>query len=319
MAEFQHQNRREFLRYMFGTAAVLGGLQAYSMNSLIKKELTKITILYTNDIHSRIDPFPANDPKHPDLGGFARRAAVIKQIRSQEPNVLLLDAGDIFQGTPYFNMYGGELEYKLMSAMGYDCVTLGNHDYDLGMENIVNQMPHASFDFVNANYGFENTPLFNKIKPYKIYVKDGIKIGIFGVGIELAGLVEKKLYKETQFFDPIVVAKDMAKTLKHEEKCDLVICLSHIGYKSDANKPNDQIMAEQTKDIDLIIGGHTHTFLEHPTEKKNLDNKLVHVSQVGWAGIWLGRYDIYLNKNTKIKTNTSASLNVMDSRFNKLL
>jgi len=316
MAEFQYHNRRDFLRYMFGTAAVLGGLQAFPNEVLAKKGLTKITILYTNDTHSRIEPFPTNDPKHPDQGGFARRAAVVKQIRAQEKNVMLLDAGDIFQGTPYFNMYGGELEYKLMSAMGYDCVTLGNHDYDLGMDNIVKQMPHASFDFVNANYGFENTPLHNKIKPYKIYYKDGIKIGIFGVGIELAGLVEKKNYKETQFFNPIIAANDMAKTLKHEEKCDLVICLSHIGYRSDGNKPNDQIMAEQTKDIDLIIGGHTHTFLEHPTEKANLSKNLVHVTQVGWAGIWLGRYDIYFNKNSGTKTNTSASLNVIDKRFN---
>lgn len=315
MAEFQQQNRRDFMKYMFGTAAVLSGLQAFPNEVLTKKGVGKLTILYTNDIHSRIEPFPKNDPKFPDQGGFARRASVIKQIRAQEDNVLLLDAGDVFQGTPYFNLYGGELEYKLMSAMGYDASTIGNHDFDLGMDNIVKQMPHASFDILNANYGWEDTPLANKIKPYKIYNKGGIKIGVFGIGIELAGLVDKKLCKNVQFFNPIIAANDMAKTLKHEEKCDVVICLSHLGYKSDGTKPNDQVLAEQTKDIDLIIGGHTHTFLEKPTEKMNLTKKQVHVTQVGWAGIWLGRYDIFFNKNGNTKTNSTACIKVIDSNI----
>ncbi|MCD6068559.1 MAG: 5-nucleotidase [Bacteroidetes bacterium] len=313
MAEFQSQNRRDFLRYMFGTAAVMGGLELFpNGEALAKKGVSKLTVLYTNDTHSRIDPFPTNDPKFPDQGGFARRAAAIKKIRSEEEQVLLLDAGDIFQGTPYFNMYEGELEYKLMSAMGYDCVTIGNHDFDLGMENIIKQKPYASFDFVNANYGLEDTPLSKVVKPYKIYYKGGIKIGVFGVGIELAGLVPDKLCKNVQFFNPVVAANDIAKTLKQEEKCDVVICLSHLGYKSEGNKPNDIILGEQTGNIDLIIGGHTHTFLELPTEKADLNKKMVHITQVGWAGIWLGRYDIYLSKNNNVKTNTSASIQLME-------
>jgi 5'-nucleotidase len=313
MAGFQSQNRRDFLRYMFGTAAVMSSLDLFSNTEVLtKKGVTKLTILYTNDTHSRIDPFPTNDPKFPDQGGFARRAAAIKQIRAQEENVLLLDAGDIFQGTPYFNLYEGELEYKLMSAMGYDCVTIGNHDFDLGMENIVKQKPYATFDFVNANYGWEDTPLNKLIKPYKIYNKGGIKIGVFGVGIELSGLVPDKLCKGVQYFNPVIAANDMAKTLRHEQKCDVVICLSHLGYRSEGNKPNDVILGEQTKDIDLIIGGHTHTFLEQPTEKADLNKNVVHITQVGWAGIWLGRYDLYLSRNNNAKTSVAASIQVMD-------
>lgn len=313
MAEYQSQNRRDFLRYMFGTAAVLGSMDLFPNTlEMQKKGVSKLTVLYTNDTHSRIDPFPTNDPKYPDQGGFARRAAAIKKIRSEEANVLLLDAGDIFQGTPYFNLYEGELEYKLMTAMGYDCVTIGNHDFDLGMENIVKQKKHAAFDFVNANYGFEDTPLKGLIKPYKIYNKGGIKIGVFGIGIELAGLVPDKLCKHVQFYNPLIAANDMAKILKKDEKCDVVICLSHLGYKSEGNKPNDIIIGEQTKYIDLIIGGHTHTFLETPTQKANLENKTVDITQVGWAGIWLGRYDIFLEKNTGTKTAASASIQVID-------
>ena len=158
MAEYQSQNRRLFLKYMLGSVSLIHGAPAFSKDLIQKKGVSKITILYTNDLHSRIEPFPVNDPNFTDQGGFARRSSIINKIRLEEENVLLLDAGDIFQGTPYFNVYAGELEYKLMSAMHYDCVTLGNHDFDLGMENIVKQMPHAGFDFLCANYNFSDTP-----------------------------------------------------------------------------------------------------------------------------------------------------------------
>ena len=169
---------------MIGAGAALYGFSGIAGNVLREKGMTKLVILYTNDQHSRIEPFPSNDPKFPEQGGFARRATVIKKIREEESNVLVLDAGDIFQGPPYFNMFHGEVEYKLMSMMGFDCTTLRNHDFDLGMENIVKQMPHAEFDFVCANYIFKDTPLQNKILPYKIYRRGGLKIGVFGLGIE---------------------------------------------------------------------------------------------------------------------------------------
>lgn len=274
-------------------------ISSFSKTELQSKGMTKLVILYTNDQHSRIEPFPINDPKYPDQGGFARRAAVIKQVRAAESNVLVLDAGDIFQGTPYFNLYHGEVEYKLMSMMGYDCTTIGNHDFDLGMENIVKQMPHASFDFVCANYIFKDTPLEGLIKPYKIFYRGGLKIGVFGLGIELKGLVGEKQYGNTKYFNPVMVANDVAKTLKKDEKCDMVICLSHLGYKYEDRKVSDIILGEQTRNIDLIIGAHTHTFLEKPVLRSNLDQQEVHVTQVGWAGIWLGRADIIFSLNTK--------------------
>ncbi|HXD91849.1 MAG TPA: metallophosphatase [Bacteroidia bacterium] len=311
MAEYSTQNRREFLRYMLGAAAIYGSASNLLANEiLLDKGITKLTILYTNDVHSRIEPFPDNDPKYANQGGAAKRAAIINKIRKEEKNVLLLDAGDIFQGTPYFNFYAGELEFKLMSQMGYDVSTFGNHDFDFGVDNIVKQMPHASFEFLNANYDFKDSPLAGRINPYKIIKKDGLKIGVFGLGIELQGLVEKKNYGNIQYNDPIEAAKKTASILKHEKKCDYVICLSHLGYNYAEKKVSDTILSEQTQDIDLIIGGHTHTFLEEPKLKTNTANKMVYVTQVGWAGIWMGRIDVMFSKNTVQKTATASVVKV---------
>lgn len=297
--------RRDFIqKTAAGTTLLgLGGLSLSSFDSAV--DVKKITILHTNDTHSHIDPFPATHPKNPNQGGVARRAALIEQIRKTEPNVLLLDAGDIFQGTPYFNYYGGELEFKLMSMMQYDLATIGNHDFDNGVEGLFAQLPHAKFEFVSANYDFKNTVLDTFVKPYKIFKKDGIKIGVFGLGVELDGLVDKGLYKETKYYNPIEIATDITKKLKDEEKCDLVICLSHIGfeYKNDANKVCDIMLAQKTRNIDLIIGGHTHTFLDKPVIQKNLDGQQVLINQVGAYGINLGRIDFYFDN----KMNLSAS------------
>jgi 5'-nucleotidase len=312
MEEYQLQNRREFLRYLFGASMMLGGLHALPAGLLDKKGVKKLTILYTNDQHSRIEPFPANDPNWPDRGGFARRAAIISKVRKEEKNVLLLDAGDIFQGTPYFNFYAGELEYKLMTQMGYDAVTIGNHDFDLGVENIARQMPHAGFHFVCANYDFSDTALHGKIAPYKILLRDGIKIGIFGIGIELEGLVDKKNYGDTRYLEPVGKAKKTAEILKLEKNCDYVICLSHLGYSYPGKKVSDMDLSEQTSHIDLVIGGHTHTFLDEPRQLRNAQGKPLHVTQVGWAGIWLGRIDVYFSCNNGRQA-TVASVNPVDS------
>lgn len=299
MAEFQYQNRRDFLKYFAGTTAVLAGFPALSKEALISKDLTKLTILYTNDIHSRIEPFPSNDPKFANMGGFARRAAIVDQIKKENENVLLLDAGDIFQGTPYFNLYQGELEYTLMSMMGYDATTIGNHDFDLSIENIEKQMPHAKFSFINCNYDFSNTCLNNKISPYKIFTKSGVKIGVLGYGIELDGLVDKKMYKETVYQNPLPIANATAKLLKQDLGCDYVIALSHLGFSYNDKKISDMSMAPQTENIDLIIGGHSHTFLEHPVKVANRAGKEVFVTQVGWAGIWLGKVDVFFSHGKK--------------------
>jgi 5'-nucleotidase len=290
--------RRDFIQKTAGSALVLGGL---SLSSFTAPDVKKITILHTNDVHSHIDPFPVNDPKFPNQGGVARRATLIEQIRRDNANVLLLDAGDVFQGTPYFNYYGGELEFKLMSMMQYDLATMGNHDFDNGIGGFHAQLPHAKFDFVSANYDFKNTVLNGIVKPYKTFVKDGIKIGIFGLGIELQGLVDKKLYKETIYNNPIEVAQDMSRILKVNEKCDLVICLSHLGfiYADEPQKISDLVLARTTKNIDLIIGGHTHTFLTKPYIEKNLDGNEVVINQVGCYGINLGHIDFYFENGRK--------------------
>lgn len=297
--------RRDFIqKTAAGSALVVGGL---SLSSFTEPEVKKITILHTNDVHSHIDPFPTDDPKYADLGGVARRATLIENIRKENPNTLLLDAGDIFQGTPYFNYYGGELEFKLMSMLKYDLATMGNHDFDNGIDGFYDKLPHAKFDFVSANYDFKNTVLDGIVKPYKIFERDGIKIGIFGLGIELLGLVDKKLYKETVYKNPIEIAQDMSRILKHNEKCDLVICLSHLGflYDREKDKISDLVLARTTKNIDLIIGGHTHTFLKKPYIAQNLDGDDVLVNQVGCYGLNLGQIDFYFEygrKSSKSRT-----------------
>ena len=298
--------RRDFIQKTAASSAFLG-LGGLSLSSFKTLDTKHLTILHTNDVHSYIDPFPPNHPKNPNMGGVARRAALIESIRKENSNVLLLDAGDIFQGTPYFNYYGGELEFKLMSMMKYDLATIGNHDFDNGIEGLYKQLPNANFEFVSANYDFKNTVMDGHVKPYKIFNKGGIKVGVFGLGVGLDGLVDKKNYKETIYNDPVSVSQDMARILKQEQKCDLVICLSHIGYKykDEPDKICDTKLATLTKDIDLIIGGHTHTFLDKPTILKNSEGKEVLVNQVGCYGVNLGRIDFYFDNSTKLSSGKS--------------
>ena len=298
--------RRKFLKNsVYGSLALGSALNNYSCDS---ENFKKITILHTNDVHSHIEPFSKDHSEFPNRGGFERRSTILNSIRSKNPNTLLLDAGDIFQGTPYFNFYNGELEFKLMSLLEYDAVTIGNHDFDNGITGLNEQMPNASFDFLISNYDFKNTVLDGKTSDYKIYTKSGIKIGVFGLGIELEGLVTKELYRETKYLDPIDIAQDVAKKLKNEEKCDLIICLSHLGYKYN-NLPNricDYNLAKKTKDIDLIIGGHTHTFMNEPIILKNQISKDVLVNQVGCFGLFLGQIDFYFDQNNQKYFNSSV-------------
>ncbi|WBL23083.1 bifunctional metallophosphatase/5'-nucleotidase [Zunongwangia sp. HRR-M8] len=299
--------RRNFIQQTSAASAFvgLGGLSSLSFTEAPKH----ITILHTNDVHSHIEAFGPDHHRNPNMGGVAKRAVLIEKIRQENPNTLLLDAGDIFQGTPYFNFYGGELEFKLMSKLKYDASTLGNHDFDNGIDGLYAQLPHADFDFLISNYDFSNTIMDGHTKPYKIFTKSGIKIGVFGVGIELKGLVNDKLYKETKYLDPIEMATDMSKVLKNEENCDLVICLSHLGYKYDSQKIDDHKLAAKTDNIDLIIGGHTHTFLDKPTVIKNKVDKEVMINQVGCYGLYLGRIDFYLNgKKTSVSNGKSMQV-----------
>ena len=292
--------RREFIQKS-AAAGIFLGASAFPFEAFAKGDAKKITILHTNDQHSRIEPFAMDGGKFQGLGGFAQRAVLLNEIRKQEKNVLLLDVGDIWQGTPYFNMYGGELEFKLMTEMKYDASTLGNHDFDAGVDGFVKQLPHASFPFLNCNYDFTDTAMEGKIQPYKIFVVDGVRIGVFGLGIELQGLVPKDLCAGIKYNSPIDAANKLSKQLKYEHHCDLVICLSHLGYKYDEKKVSDMDLAYQSRHIDLILGGHTHTFFTKPDEFRNADGAKVLVNQVGWAGIYLGRLDFYFeHKKNKI-------------------
>ena len=300
-------NRQQFLKTIGGGSLALtlapNLLFAANQSSAILRAERKLTILHTNDQHSRIEPFDASYTRNPNQGGFARRAALIQKIRSEESNVLLLDSGDTFQGTPYFNFFGGEVEFKLMSMMGYDASTMGNHDFDNGLEGFKKVQPNAKFPFICSNYDFKNTLLEGQTVPYKTFNKNGIKVGIFGVGIQLAGLVGKKSYGETEYLDPVEIAQQYSELLRKEKKCDLVICLSHIGYdyKDAPDKISDKILASKTEGIDLILGGHTHTFLPEPQTFLNRAGKNVLVNQVGWAGLLLGKLDFYFDKDKKVK------------------
>jgi 5'-nucleotidase len=303
MDELLKINRRNFIR-TGGIAAAATAFSLSSLEALAAGDVVKLTILHTNDVHSRIEPFPMDGSRNQGLGGTARRSALIKQIRSREQNVLLLDAGDIFQGTPYFNKYGGELEIKLMTAMGYDATTMGNHDFDNGLEGFHKQLTHANFSILCSNYDFSNTLLKGATQPYKVFKKGSLKIGVFGIGIELKGLVEEKNYGDTVFIDPVAKANEIADLLKNDLKCDLVICLSHLGYKYALSKVSDQVLAKNNRNIDLIIGGHTHTFMDQPEDVQNLSGRITSINQVGFAGINLGRVDYYFEryKGKRIKT-----------------
>ena len=298
MGGFTMSSRRNFIRNLVGASAGLTLLN-WPEEILANDDFINLTILHTNDIHCHIDPFPENHPTHPGEGGLARMLSLINRIRKKNGNVLLLDAGDMFQGTPYFNYYKGELILKVMSAMGYDASTLGNHEFDNGLESIDNHIDYANFPLVNSNYDFSNTLLYDRFPKYVIFRKKGIKVGIYGLGIELNGLVSKKNYKETIYNDPVKVALQHEEFLKKEKECDLVICLSHLGLEFKEPKICDKLLAPQTHYTDLIVGGHTHTFLDAPLELKNADGKRIIVNQVGWAGLMLGRIDFIFNKNNK--------------------
>lgn len=288
------KNRRDFLK-IAGSFTALSAINSIPFTAFAGEDIIKLTILHTNDVHSRIEPFPMDGSKYQGLGGIARRAQLISDIRKREENVLLLDAGDMVQGTPYYNMYKGKLELELMSKLKYDAGTFGNHEFDNGIEGLAYMMQYANFPFLTANYDFDNTILNGRTKDYIIIKKQDLRIGIFGIGIELTGMVDPKLCRNVVYRNPIKVANEIAGILANDHKCDFVICLSHLGYKYQADKVSDIVLASQTRNIDLILGGHTHTFMAAPDYIKNLDGNITTVNQVGFAGINLGRIDYYFD------------------------
>lgn len=292
-------NRRKFISQSI-TGSLLLANSSFPLSAFADDpDILKLTILHTNDVHSRIDPFPMDGSRNQGLGGAERRAVMIDGIRSAEDHVLLFDCGDIFQGTPYFNMFGGELEMKLMSKMNYDAATMGNHDFDAGVEGFDKQLQHANFPFVVSNYNFEDSLLNGKINDHLIMERGDIRIGIIGTGIKLRGLVPENLSEGVQYLDPINAAQNKAEFLKKEKNCDFIVCLSHLGYAYNDSRVSDIHLAQNTSDIDLILGGHTHTFMRKADIRRNMKGEEVIVSQAGWGGILLGRLDIYFEKNKK--------------------
>lgn len=292
--------RREFLRKTaVGTG--LAALSQFPLDALAQsKENQKLTIAHTNDVHSRLDPFPMDGGKYEGMGGIIAREKVLRKLRAESEHTLLLDAGDMFQGTPYFNFFKGEPEIIAMNMLGYDAATIGNHDFDAGVEGLLKQLEHAQFELVNCNYDFGDTGLDRYVKPYTIIRKGRLKIGMLGVGIALQGLVPDSLCNGVTYFDPILAANEWAYRLKVSKRCDYVICLSHLGFEYKDNKVSDKVLASESEHIDMILGGHTHTFLDAPLTIKNLKNQTVVVNQVGWGGVHLGVIDIFFNHKNDI-------------------
>ena len=302
-------NRRHFIKQSAFTAGAL--ITSKWADAQQSGNVQRLVILHTNDVHSRLEPFPMDGSRNQGLGGVAARAQLINDIRNKNEHVLLLDAGDIFQGTPYFNMYKGEPEIKAMSQMGYDACTMGNHDFDAGLENFATQLKHAQFPVLLCNYDFTNTAMEGRSVPYKVFKKGKLKIGITGVGIEMNGLVPDNLTGGTKYLNPIERLNETADLLRKQKDCDMVICLSHLGfqYKENPQKISDVHLAKESVGVDLIIGGHTHTFMNEPLCVKNKNGNDVLINQVGWGGINLGRLDYEFlpgKKKQLAKTHTLA-------------
>ncbi|WP_346863078.1 metallophosphoesterase [uncultured Draconibacterium sp.] len=300
-------NRRRFIRNgLIGAAGV--SLSALPFDLLASDDFTILTILHTNDMHCHIEPFTGTNERYANKGGLARISELVKKQRAENPNTLLLDAGDMFQGTPFFNYFKGELMLKLMSEVGYDTGTIGNHEFDNGLQGIKDPLPHAKFPLITSNYDFSDTILNGAFESYKIFKRSGIKIGIYAVGIELDGLVGKKQYGNTVYNDPVAAAHKMEDFLKNQKKCDLVICLSHLGLKYRDKQVSDMVLAAETSMTDLIIGGHTHSYLAEPIVEKNKVGKPVIVNQAWWGGLVVGKIDFVFERSKNKQLVTSSQL-----------
>lgn len=300
-------HRRIFIRNVAAGAVGLS-LGAVPFDLFANDDFTTISILHTNDMHCHIEPFTGTDERYANKGGLARIAELAKTQKAKNPNTLLLDAGDMFQGTPYFNYFKGELMLKVMSAAGYDAGTIGNHEFDNGLEGILDPLPNAKFPLITSNYDFSDTVLDGKFARYEIFKRSGIKIGIYGLGIELDKLVGKKQYGNTVYNEPVEVALEMENFLKNEKKCDLVICLSHLGLRYKNNKVSDLVLASETSLTDLIIGGHTHTYLAEPIVEKNKIGKPVIVNQAWWGGLVVGKIDFVFERSKNKRKGTYSEL-----------
>ena len=258
-----------------------------------KKEKT-ITIYHTNDTHSQIFPFNSNlkDTTKAGRGGFVRRVAFLDKERKENPDLLLFDSGDFSQGSPYYTMYKGDVEIGLMNLMKYDAVAIGNHEFDYGLDNMARLFKQATFPVVCANYDFSGTPCEGIVKRYTVIKRNGLRIGVFGLSPQLEGLVVTANYLGTKYLDPIPVAREMVQLLRRKEKCDIVICLSHLGWKTDDRAASDECLIKETSGIDILLGGHTHTMFQTPPQVENAEGKKIPVCQNGKSACSIARFDI---------------------------
>ena len=252
-------------------------------------QIKHLTIVHTNDAHSCILPLNYNlaDTMLAGRGGFVRRVAMLQQERKKDPELLLFDSGDFCQGSPYFSLFKGDVEVGLMNMMHYDAGTIGNHEFDFGLDNMARIFKKLNYPIVCANYDFTGTELAHIVKPYVILKRKGLKIGVFGLSPQLDGLVDVKNYKTTKYLDPVKTAKEMGELLKNKEKCDLVICISHLGWLK--RGMSDQKMIAGSRGIDLVLGGHSHTYFKTLRYTKNLDGKEIPVDQNGKHAIYVGK------------------------------
>lgn len=272
-----------------------------------------ITILHTNDTHSQIDPLPSNDARNPNTGGVARRATLVKRVRKENPNTLLIDAGDVLQGTPYFNYYKGEVEYKSMSMIGYDAGTIGNHEFDNGVESLAKAMEFAKFEIVSTNYDVRGSALENRVKTHVVREVGGVKVGLFGLGIRPEGLITPDNFKPLKYLDPVRMTRGVTRLLREQEHCKLVVCMSHLGYypTPKGEEFGDTQLAAQIDGIDFIASGHTHTFMQAPVLQKTPSGNNTIIFQVGKSGIYVGRVDFTL-RNGAVTASAGRLLDLRD-------
>lgn len=251
----------------------------------------RLVILHTNDTHSQIEPTDSDASRNTDMGGYARRLGVINSIRSQEENVLLVDAGDFSQGTPYYNFFSGRVEVKGYNMMQYDALTLGNHEFDNGMDSLSAILSLKNFPVVVSNYEVSESKIKDFVKPWFIVKKGKLRIGILGLGVNPKGLVMEKNYEGINYKDPVETAVEVSDFLKNKKKCDVIVCLSHLGSDSTSLAVNDFTIARATRYIDVIIGGHSHSMLENVKTTNAAGNKVV-IAQMAKSGLYLGRIDL---------------------------
>ena len=275
---------------------LLFSILAFLPFSASAKKQRQLVILHTNDTHSTIMPLNENLDNR-DLtgrGGFLRRINMLKEQRQQHPDLLLFDSGDFSQGSGFYTLFKGEVEIGLMNQMGYDAVTIGNHEFDFGLDNMARLFRQATFPIVCSNYDCTGTVLEGLVKPYITLQRNGVKIGVFALAPPLKGLVSDANCQGLTFLDPAQTAQKYIDILRRQEKVDLVICISHLGWEVSVY-PDEKFLRE-TVGCDLVLGGHTHTYMPTLQYAPDKTGKRIPVDQNGKHGVFVGKLILNLEK-----------------------